>query len=234
MAAPSSPSVPNQPPDTVPAGADGARRRSGALIAALVGLVIGVVALVVVLNGRGGDDTATGADTTAAEPTDTTAAEPTDTTAPQAQSSTTAAAPTTSDAGPTTTVLPPECATEAQPFVCIFSVSKNAAGELVIPFKTFGYQPLIAGTHIHFFFPSHPEIAADQLNAGSSGPNQKAHWVLWDSPNPFGPGGQFKPYTVAQAKAAGATSICVLVADSGHAVRPNTGNCLPLPPEVLA
>ena len=76
-------------------------------------------------------------------------------------------------------------------------------------------------------------FAADVLNAGARGPDP-AEWVLWDQPNPFGQGGVNGPYTVGDAKSRGATEICVLVADNLHAVTPGTGNCLPIPADVLA
>jgi hypothetical protein len=119
------------------------------------------------------------------------------------------------------------------PFVCITSVSVDAQQNLVIPFEARGFTPLIGpapNRHIHFYFPV-GSMATDPANAGTSGPSP-GDWVLWDQPNPFGPGGTIAPYTVADARKVNARSICVLVADAVHAVTPGTGNCLELPPAV--
>ena len=133
---------------------------------------------------------------------------------------------------PTTTTAA-RCETTAVPFVCITSVSVDAQQNLVIPFEARGFSPLIGpapNRHIHFYFPV-GSMAADPANAGTSGPSP-GDWVLWDQPNPFGPGGQIAPYTVADARQVAARSICVLVADAAHAVTPGTGNCLDLPATV--
>ncbi|MEZ5233043.1 MAG: hypothetical protein R2749_10100 [Acidimicrobiales bacterium] len=141
---------------------------------------------------------------------------------------------TTAQQASTTTGLPAACEGQAGPFVCITSVSKDDAGNLIIPFQVTGFIPNKGtGRHIHFYFPNNPKIAADVLNAGASGPDP-AEWVLWDLPNPFGLDGENGPYKVADAKSRGATEICVLVADNLHAVTPGTGNCLPIPADVLA
>ena len=97
-----------------------------------------------------------------------------------------------------------------------------------------GFDPFIGpapNRHIHFFFPV-GSMATDPSNAGSGGPSP-GDWVLWDEPNPFGPGGNQLPYRVEDARDVDAREICVLVADSQHVVEVGTGNCLPLPAAVV-
>lgn len=197
----------------------------------------------VVLGGGGDDGTEAASPSSAApdagstSPTATSSAVASSTIAPSSSSATaTSASPssTTASTVSTATTLPADCVGAGEPFVCITSVSADAAGNLIIPFKVSGFiANKGTGRHIHFFFPNNPKIQADILNAGASGPDQ-AEWVLWDLPNPFGQDGLNGPYTVADAKSRGATEICVLVADNFHAVTPGTGNCLPIPPELLA
>src|SRR4029079_10799936 len=122
-----------------------------------------------------------------------TTAAPTPTAAPTTAASTTAASTT---AAPTTTAAA-RCEHTAVPFVCITATSVDAQQNLVIPFEARGFSPLIGpapNRHIHFYFPV-GSMAADPANAGTSGPSP-GDWVLWDQPNPFGPGGQIAPYTV--------------------------------------
>ena len=118
--------------------------------------------------------------------------------------------------------------------MCITAVGVDAAQNLVIPFEALGFDPFIGpapNRHIHFYFPV-GTMASDPSNAGSGGPSP-GDWVLWDEPNPFGPGGNQSPYQVADAREVDAREICVLVADSEHAVSVGTGNCLPLPDAVI-
>ena len=67
--------------------------------------------------------------------------------------------------------------------------------------------------HVHFFF--NTVLATNAGNPGS-GP-----WILYDTPSPF------TGYSVAEG--AGATKMCILVANPDHSVNQGTGNCVDLP-----
>ena len=74
------------------------------------------------------------------------------------------------------------------------------------------------GNHLHIFLnpPTSPE------NAGNNGPSPGS-WMVYGGASPVTVGsGQ----TVAEAVAAGASELCVVVADSVHGVVPGTGNCI--------
>jgi hypothetical protein len=93
-------------------------------------------------------------------------------------------------------------------------------GRYVVDFETFGFEPLVPGQHVHFFFDSVPP---DQAGMPGKGP-----WQLY----PTGPGqtnaSPFTLYTVAQ-RPTHATKMCILVANPDHSVRQGTGNCVDLP-----
>ena len=99
-----------------------------------------------------------------------------------------------------------------------------ADGRYVVQFRTAGFDPNInggaQGHHVHFFFNS----VDPPIDAGTSGPNQTGDWKIYDKPNPF------TGYLVSDlATHAGATKMCILVADAQHAVELDTGNCVDLP-----
>jgi hypothetical protein len=93
-------------------------------------------------------------------------------------------------------------------------------GRYVVDFETFGFDPLRPGQHVHFFFNTVPP---EQAGYPGSGP-----WQLY----PEAPGqpntSPFTLYTVAD-RPAGATQICILVANDDHSVIQHTGNCVDLP-----
>ena len=204
------------------------------LVGALIALVALVAVVAVALSGggtRGSDATraVVSSGSTSPKPDSTGPVEDRTETTPRVANS---AIPTPTEATsatvtlPTSTTLAPECVDRPFPFVCAMAVGVDAAGYLIIPFRTFGYTADTAARHIHFFFPAYPEIALDVTNAGNGGPNPQGHWILWDDPNPFGGSTAYK---LSDARSISATEICVLVADSSHAVTPGTGNCLALP-----
>jgi molecular chaperone DnaK len=130
---------------------------------------------------------------------------------------------------------PAACQTAAAPFACLTVIGVDEAQNLIVPFIVTGYTPLIGPSpnrHVHFYF-NVGKMAADPLNAGTNGP-QPGDWVQWDAPNPMGPGGLQRGYTVSDARDAKATQLCIAVADHKHAVVPSSGNCLPLPAAVIA
>jgi molecular chaperone DnaK len=130
---------------------------------------------------------------------------------------------------------PSACQTAVAPFACLTAIGVDEAQNLIVPFVVTGYTPLIGPSpnrHVHFYF-NVGKMAADPLNAGTSG-SDPGDWVQWDAPNPMGPGGLQRGYTVSDARDVKATQLCIAVADHKHAVAPRSGNCLPLPPAVIA
>jgi hypothetical protein len=100
-----------------------------------------------------------------------------------------------------------------------------ADGKYQVTWAASGFTPKISPApsedrHVHFYFPV--GAMTNPLNAGTSGPSPGT-WQLWDV-LPI-----FNLYGPADAAAAGATQMCILVADAVHAVEVGTGNCFPLP-----
>jgi hypothetical protein len=93
-------------------------------------------------------------------------------------------------------------------------------GRYVVDFETFDFKPQLPGQHVHFFFNTVP---LDQAGVPGSGP-----WQIY----PTGPGqlntSPFTLYTVDQ-RPAGATQMCILIANPDHSVTQGTGNCVDLP-----
>jgi hypothetical protein len=87
-------------------------------------------------------------------------------------------------------------------------------GRYFVEYETFGYQPALPGTHMHFFFDSVPVADA---GVPGSGP-----WFMYAGPPPF------TGYKVSD-RPASATAMCVLVANPDNSVIPDTGNCVALP-----
>lgn len=91
----------------------------------------------------------------------------------------------------------------------------------VVDFMVSGFEPHIGccgddSHHLHFYFDS---IEAE--NAGTNGPSPES-WEMYDGASPFTAYGQSQ-------RPPGATQLCVLVADTEHAVEVGTGNCHELP-----
>jgi serine/threonine-protein kinase len=85
----------------------------------------------------------------------------------------------------------------------------------VVDYETFGFQEVLPGTHLHFFFDTVP---VEQAGVPGSGP-----WILYGGPSPF------SQYQVADRPQA-ATMMCIRVANPDHSLYdPNSGNCFPLP-----
>ncbi len=228
-------STSNRREDPAATAVPAARGRSRLiLVGALIALVALVAVVGVALSGggtRGSDATAAAVSSgsTSPKPGSTGPVEDLTETTPRVGNSaipTPTEAPSATVTLPTSTTLAPECVDRPFPFVCAMAVGVDAAGYLIIPFRTFGYTADTAARHIHFFFPAYPEIALDVTNAGNGGPNSQGHWIVWDDPNPFGGPTAYK---LSDARSINATEFCVLVADSSHAVSPGTGNCLALP-----
>ncbi len=77
-----------------------------------------------------------------------------------------------------------------------------------------GYAQQLPGSHVHFFFNT---VSPDQAGVPGAGP-----WILYAGPSPF------MGYHVGD-KPAGATQMCILVANEDHSVEQGTGNCWALP-----
>ncbi|HET6447183.1 MAG TPA: protein kinase [candidate division Zixibacteria bacterium] len=90
-----------------------------------------------------------------------------------------------------------------------------ANGQYVVDYVTYGYTPsLPGGEHVHFFFDT-----VGVLDAGVPGAGP---WILYAGPVPF------TGYPV-NARPAGASEMCSLVANPDHSIQPGTGNCFALP-----
>lgn len=83
-----------------------------------------------------------------------------------------------------------------------------------ISYQTTGFTAQLPGQHLHFFFNTVPTSEAGIPGGGP--------WWMYATPS---------PYTGIKLsdRPAGATQICVLVANADHSVQPGTGNCSPLP-----
>jgi hypothetical protein len=132
---------------------------------------------------------------------------------------------------PTTSVAHghgPECHSASSR--CAFITNLQVAGDAyVADYVTAGFDPLIfeAGKqgkpedhHVHFFF----DTTLPQ-NAGTNG-HPPGVWWIWDRPSGHG---QLRFDQAKVADRGAARRLCILVADSQHAVEPDSGNCVDLP-----
>lgn len=91
-------------------------------------------------------------------------------------------------------------------------------GDYAVYFATFGYTPQAPppswGHHVHFFFNTVPP---EQAGVPGSGP-----WFAYGGGSPFTGYSQYD-------RPAGATRMCILVANPDHSIRLDTGNCFDLP-----
>ena len=92
-------------------------------------------------------------------------------------------------------------------------------GRYYVSFETSGFVPVLPGQHVHFFWDTVP-----QSHAGVPGDGP---WQLY----PAGAGVGLSPFTMFSEsdRPAGASHICILVANADHSVNQGTGNCYPLP-----
>jgi hypothetical protein len=87
-------------------------------------------------------------------------------------------------------------------------------GRYVVDYEVFGYRQQLPGRHVHFYFDSVP---SRQAGVPGSGP-----WILYAGPSPF------TEYRVSD-RPAGASRMCILVANPDHSIITGTGNCVDLP-----
>lgn len=97
----------------------------------------------------------------------------------------------------------------------ITDITINDDYQYVIDYQVGNFTPSLSDFHVHFFFNT-----VSTANAGTPG---SGPWRAVASPSPYtGLSPQDKPVL--------ATEMCILVANSSHAILPGTGNCYPLPP----
>jgi molecular chaperone DnaK len=184
----------------------GARAGRGVLVAALVALVLVAAGIAYFVTRDDGAETA-------AEPT----------------------APTTSLPDQVTTggTTVPEC-TSASGRCAFITDLRLEGGSYVAEYAVEGFEPVIfepgvkgspRDHHVHFYFDT-----VDEVNAGTNGPNPST-WAVWDRDSGRGElvFDAFSPANQTANAGAGATSLCVAVADSDHGIETGTGNCVPLP-----
>ena len=90
----------------------------------------------------------------------------------------------------------------------------SSGANYVVDFQTVNFTPQLPGQHLHFFYNTVPP---EQAGVPGSGP-----WFVYGGASPF------SGATIA-SRPAGATQMCVLVANENHTVQNGTGNCFPLP-----
>ncbi|MBN1934739.1 MAG: hypothetical protein JW934_08730 [Anaerolineae bacterium] len=94
------------------------------------------------------------------------------------------------------------------------------SGYYAVDFEASGFEPVLPGQHVHFFFNTVP---SEQAGMPGKGP-----WKLYPAA-PGQPGSSpFTGYAVSE-RPDGATQMCVLVANPDHSVIQGTGNCFELP-----
>ena len=122
----------------------------------------------------------------------------------------------TPTAGPTNTptVPPPTATPTLAPNTSRITDVRVAAGRYEVEFETAGFAPAVPGQHVHFFFDTVPP---EQAGVPGAGP-----WILYGGPSPFT---QYSPAD----RPAGASQMCILVANPDHSVNQGTGNCVDLP-----
>lgn len=84
----------------------------------------------------------------------------------------------------------------------------------IVEYETLGYDEVLPGMHVHFFFNTVPP---EEAGVPGSGP-----WELYGGPSPF------TGYTLDD-RPESATEMCALAARADHSVYADSGNCGPLP-----
>jgi hypothetical protein len=109
---------------------------------------------------------------------------------------------------------PPLPEIPAGPSVAITGITLDASNRYEVMFSTQNFTPALPGTHMHFYFNTFsPE------EVGITGEGKR---LMYGGEPPF------VGYTLAD-RPAGATELCVLVANPNHTVVDDSGNCFPLP-----
>ncbi len=127
---------------------------------------------------------------------------------------------------------PNPCPIEQDLVACIsgpVDATADDDDDLTVYWFTTGYTPEIEpiGHHLHFYIPE--LVGGDETKAGTATPG--GAWRDWDGPWPAtsfdGDNGRTL-YTVADFRAAGSSTLCVIVATPEHEAIPGTGNCAPV------
>jgi len=126
---------------------------------------------------------------------------------------------------------PTPCPDDQERVGCILAgvVVDESTGEMMAPYFTEGFSPELepASFHLHFYLDS--VVAGDERKAGTEVTG--GGWKPWDAPFPFssfgGENGR-TGFTVADAEAASARQLCVVVADADQRAIPGSGNCAPI------
>lgn len=118
---------------------------------------------------------------------------------------------------PTQTYTPSPSPTPTLPtdlYVTITNIESDGT-YYIVSYETYGFQEVLPGTHIHFFFDTVP---VEQAGVPGSGP-----WKLYGGPRPF------SQYRLAD-RPYNATQLCARVANPNHSLyHLESGNCYDLP-----
>ena len=196
------------PPPAVPVASGSGRGRTIAVVAG-VGAIALVAVLVVGASGMLSGASASPSAVAIASVSSTPSATPSPSLTPGA--SPTAAPTATAAPAPTSQPTPTPTPAGRQARITGITIS---GGQYVVAYQVFGYTPALPGRHVHFFFDT-----VSEANAGVPG---KGPWILYAGPIPF------TQYAVSD-RPAGATQMCILVANADHSVVKGTGNCVDLP-----
>lgn len=185
---------PGEPPPARPSD----NRRSlviGIAIGVVAVLVVGaVIALVSALGESDGSDGSIGTEAGSESPTADTAD----------------AAPTTAASGPLLAASDSAVSETAE----IVDIDVES-GVYLVDYETTGYTEELPGVHVHFYWNDIYEVQAGE------GPSAR-QWFVWGGPRPF------DGYSTAD-RPDGATQMCIVVANPDHTIRAGTGNCFDLP-----
>jgi hypothetical protein len=96
----------------------------------------------------------------------------------------------------------------------ITNITLDEDGSYIVEYITQGFEEQLPGTHLHFFFNT---VQPEDSGMGSSGDR-----LMHGGPSPF------SDYKVGD-KPAGATEMCVLVAEPNHSIILDSGSCMLLP-----
>jgi hypothetical protein len=119
----------------------------------------------------------------------------------------------TSAVAPTLPAAPSALPTVAEARAAVTSVTL-AGSRYEVAFTTTGFEPSMAGRHVHFFWNT-----VDPAQAGEPGDGA---YVVYAGQSPFA---EFAP----SGRPEGATAICIVVASVDHSVVAGSGSCAPLP-----
>ncbi len=128
-------------------------------------------------------------------------------------------------------LAPTPCPLDQPKVACIHAgvgVLDDTTGVINVSFFTQGFIPELepAGDHVHFYFDT--TVDGDEQAAGTG--SAVAQYKPWDLPFDIvelqGDNGRTM-FTVADARAADARYLCVIVATANQVALPGTGNCAP-------